>query len=122
MRIAEFTGCDTSGTNGSGAIVQAVGNTGSTSPATVTLSAFGASGNATFGLFGGALNNAFTVGSGFTQDQQQSSAQPLRKLTEYLLGNDTSVDCTFTDMNWGGIAVELKASTILTGAIAANYL
>ena len=49
--IQEFANVDTSGTNGSGAIVQTVSNTATATSVTVTLAAFGATDNATYGAF-----------------------------------------------------------------------
>src|SRR3990172_9474633 len=51
--LSSFAGVDTSGTHGSGAIVQsATANGASVSTLTVTLAAFSSANNATFGAFG----------------------------------------------------------------------
>jgi len=66
--VEEFTGVDTSGTNGSGAIVQHASTTVSASNGTTTLSAFADASNATFGAWaaGGTTTN-ITPGSGMTE-------------------------------------------------------
>lgn len=114
--VVEFTGVDTSGSNGSGAVVQSANNTGTSASLTVTLSAFSDASNATYGAFAdfrdlSSGTNTFTVGTGFTQahavNDQIGYRQDLG--TEYLLGNDTSVDGSFSSVdNIGAIAIEIK--------------
>lgn len=111
----EFQGVDTSGTNGSGAIVQSHdGFAFGASSVTVTLNAFGNVNNATFGAF--QIKDfglaGLTAGAGFTlgQGSNQGAGAP-SVTTEYKLSNDTTVDisCTTTS-NLGGFAVEIKAA------------
>ena len=97
---------DTTGTNGSGAIVQSVTNTGTGTSLAVTLAAFGSADNSALGFFGTENAGSFTVGSGFTQIHALDVS-----LTEHKL-NDTSVDATYSvSGNWAGIATEVKAAT-----------
>lgn len=113
--LEEFTGMDTSGTNGSGAIVQSTTNkdeAGSASSLTVTLGAFSSEANATFGVFGtGNDTDGHVVGSGFTLAGNSPGAgvNGLSTTTEFRLDNDTSVDMTLTSgVQFGGIAIEIK--------------
>ena len=102
---------DTTGANGSGAIVQSVATlfTAVTS-ASVTLAAFGSADNATYGMFGRANNEAITQGSGFTLIHNPFGATPNTSLmTEFRNDNDTGVDASWvTSSNCRGIAVEIK--------------
>lgn len=110
--IAECTGTDTSGTNGSGAIVQSATNLVEPGTSlTVTLGAFGSANNATFGAFGNSTNQAVTPGTGFTElaEQQNSEGQTLQ--VQWRNNNDTSVDASWASVDAGGIAIEIKAST-----------
>ena len=109
--VFEITGVDTSGTNGSGAIVQSVKNgdpANSNSP-TLTLSAFGSANNMAVGFFHHFANEVTTPGSGFTEIHDlQLSESAAGNQTEYKL-NDTTVDASWaTVSDWLGIAVEVK--------------
>jgi len=127
VHVLEFTGVDTSGTNGSGAVVQSA-KTGPSSgtSATVTLAAFGSANNATFGAFG-RLNsavNAATPGTGFTESFDNGNdygSWAAMMMAEYLLGNDTTVDYSWSGTyNVGGVAIEVKAATSGTDVLLAN--
>ncbi len=98
---------DTSGTNGSGAFVQTVKNTGTGTALTATLAAFGSTNNVGLAAFAADGSGTFTVGSGFTQLDNVDEAL----LTEYKL-NDNTTDATYsTSVTWGAIASEIKAAT-----------
>ncbi len=108
--ITEFASMITAGTDGAGAIIQS----GVTSAATgttglVTLGAFTATENATFGAFGRALEEVSAPGSGFTElSDSQVSAEALSLETEWRNDNDTTVDATWsTSSRWMGIGVEI---------------
>lgn len=116
--LDEFTGIDTSGTNGSGATVQSATNkdeAGATS-LTVTLAAFGSSNNATYGSFGwDGSTSTGSQGSGFTLVKNQNdSGTDLSSLTEFRSDNDTSVDSSYSPAAGliGGIAIEIKAAAV----------
>lgn len=125
-QVNQASGVDTSGTNGSGAIVQSATNKDEVSGGgtlTVTLSAFSNSNNATFGAFAcDTVGAGPTVGSGFTMigsndDQSNTVSQ---SGSEWKSTNDTSVDMTFASAagaKMGGIAVEIKAlgGTVVKG-------
>lgn len=112
--IDEFDGVDTSGTNGSGAIVQTADSTaGINASIEITLGAFSDAGNATYGGFGCAGDTGI-AGTGFTiLGQGGSFANSLAVASEFKDSNDTSVDLTWQDdpaQSSGGTAVEIKAA------------
>lgn len=116
--LDEFTGMDTSGTNGSGAIVQTVtakDETGSATSITATLAAFASASNATYGAFAHvAPTNGQTAsaGSGFT-----ALASPVDTtiglIAEFKTTNDTTVDGSISGVSYelGMIAVEIAAAS-----------
>lgn len=116
--LDEFTGMDTSGTNGSGAIVQTVtakDETGSATSITATLAAFASASNATYGAFAHvAPTNGQTAsaGSGFT-----ALASPVDTtiglIAEFKTTNDTTVDGSISGVSFelGMIAVEIAAAS-----------
>jgi hypothetical protein len=113
--VDQSSGVDTSGTNGSGAIVQSAKNqdvAGTATGLVVTLAAFGSSDNATFGVFGTDEVATLTIGSGFNQLAKINGAStPVSILTEWKSTNDTSVDATTGAAVFiGGIAIEIKAA------------
>lgn len=121
--VVEFGGVDTSGTNGSGAIVQSANN-GANNAASllVTLAAFSGLGNATFGAFGTIADaTSLAVGTGFTQlHQERATGEVTRMLTEWRSDNDTSVDASISagTTDWAAVAVEIKASPVTVHDVA----
>ena len=120
--IFEAGGVDTSGTNGSGAVVQSAKGSGTDTTLTVTLGAFDALPNATVGVFGWDVNTDANlgVGTGFTEVGRADTggAENISSFAEYLLGNDTSVDATNSaSVAVGGIAIEVKASVAVSNPI-----
>lgn len=112
--IVQYDGTSLIGTDGSGALVQAVSNAsiGIDTSLTVTLAAFSGVGNATVGGFGVSFNSAGlpAVGSGFTATGQFNQTSPnLSIASEFNAGNDTTVDMNVgaSTTNWLGIAAEL---------------
>lgn len=111
--VAGFSDVDTSGSDGAGAIVQAL-NTGAGDSGTsnsVTLAAFGSANNAGYGALAHQSNEAVTAG--ITNEIHDvfgnSPANGLQ--TEWEL-NQTLIDWSWaTSCPNGGIAVEIKAST-----------
>lgn len=112
--VIECSGTDTSGTNGSGAVVQSA--TDLIEPGTsltVTLAAFGSANNATLGVFGIGDNIAVTPGSGFSELAEQlvsDGGLDTGLQVEWLVSNDTTVDASWTSIDAGGIAIEIKAA------------
>lgn len=122
--VKEFGGVDTSGTNGSGAVVQsATGSASSASSVSATLAAFGSTDNATYGAAGtktGSTSSAITStpGTGFTEIHDLYSYDSTFNFvnschSEWRVDNDTSVDMTFdrTADVLGMVAVEIKAAS-----------
>lgn len=110
--LVEFDGVDTSGTDGSGAIVQT--NTGSGTSETsgsVTLAAFSGASNATVGLIGLSANNAITEGGAFTELGEGLSTEGNRVQSQWVASNQTTVDWTFAAATWRAWAAELKIAT-----------
>ena len=128
--IDQFSGIDTSGTNGSGAIVQAVTNywnPTSSSPVTVTLSAFGSSTNATYGVFSEhGFVSSIGTGTGFSSLSSNvtsyASSYYLIQSTEWKNSADTTVDMTlnYTGSEVGGIGIEIKEYVAAGGAPEVN--
>lgn len=116
--LDEVSGMDTSGTNGSGAIVQ-FANNGTlgvgANDLTATLSAFGSINNATFGAIsidGDESNKIVDPGSGFTAVAQQGNTGTNISInTQFRAHNDTTVDM-YVDVGSeiGIIAIEIKSS------------
>jgi hypothetical protein len=121
--IDQFSGVDTSGTNGSGAIVQSVPAKDETPPTslTVTLSAFSNANNATYGAFAESNGYVQSAGSGFTELASPEASVQIGALTEWKSGEDTSVDYSITSASGvGGIAIEIKALAPLIDAYSAT--
>lgn len=113
--ICEFGNVDTGGTNGSAAVVQSVTNLAlAATSLTVTLGAFGSTGNATAGGFYTRGNGSADLvpGSGFTQLGEVVQVDTSEgMLSEWRNDNDTSVDASWGNLeDIGGIAVEIKFS------------
>lgn len=113
--IVEFTGMDTSGTNGSGAIVQSASTRGDAQTGlTPTLGAFGSVNNATFACFAGAANNAITEEGGWTELSDagfdDAGVDIYRMQAQFLASNDTSPNATWTSMDSAALSIEIKAA------------
>lgn len=111
--IDQFSGVDTSGTNGSGAIVQSVtGTEYALDTLTINLAAFSSANNATYGVASNGDSGNFTAGTGFTQVGATGSTTPLiNTMSQFRNDNDTSVTFLGTALwTMGGIAVEIKAA------------
>lgn len=116
--VDQFSGTDTTGTNGSGAIVQSTTNvdtTGLSTTFTVTLAAFSNASNATFGAVEMDTYVAtVSPGSGFTQlgTNNAEGSTNLGIFTEWTSANDTTVDITDgAASSFTGVAIEIKAPT-----------
>ena len=111
--ISQWTGVDASGGNGAAAIVQAVSGRGDASNGlALTLAPLGAAGNVAYGVFG-TSNKVLgvTPGAGFTKIAESSSGEsPGADLLAEWLANQTLVNATWTVLNGGGLAVEIKAA------------
>lgn len=116
--VDEASNVSTSGTNGSGAIVQSSTNddeSGSATGLTTTLSTFSDSYNATYGSFGLDTQNSPSAGSGFSMVGQEDNgfSNSMGHITEFKSTNDTSVDVSNNAQTTliGGVAVELAPTT-----------
>lgn len=118
--IDEIDGVDTSGINGSAAIVQSATAqfaSGATS-GTVSLAAFAdATNNAAYGVFDVQSSSSgvvsYTAGTGFTK-LGEDTGNVATLASEYRVGQDTTVDMTWSGASVfrsAGIAVELKAAS-----------
>lgn len=93
-----------------GFLVQVAKATGNSTTPSVTLSAFAASANCTFGAIGIANTSGVTPGTGFTELADATAATPAQGLeTEWRVDNDTSVDATVTSGQWAIIGIEVAA-------------
>lgn len=114
--VDEVTGMDTSGTNGSGAIVQFATNKDETvtaSTLTVTLAAFASSTNACYASF--AQDNPTTTTAtpkiGFTE-LADTAVSSISTQTEYKATSDTTPSYSYNTLPMmGGIALEIKEAT-----------
>lgn len=120
VSVSEYDGVDTSGTHGSGAVVQSgTGTAGSGTAMSVTLAAFGdATNNAAFGAFGQKSNATFTADTaeGYAEIHNVTFNTPnSRHGTEWKVGQDLAVEATAgSSAEWGGIAIEIKAAAVTT--------
>lgn len=116
--IIEFSGVDTSGTDGSGAVLQnATGSDDAAGPAglTITLPSAIGSGNATAGGFGNNSNvPSISPGAGYTAFSEVNTSNPNLDLrAEWRADGNTNVRATQTGAHpIAGIAVEIKASSL----------
>lgn len=113
LAVCQFTGVDTSGSNGSGAVVQAATNAANaTANPNVTLAALDASAlNAVFACFGKSTNPFSGVAEGgWTEDLDTGHGIPASGfyLCHRLLTTDNTVVVTSASGDWGGIAIEIK--------------
>lgn len=119
--VAQFTGVDTSGTNGSGAIAGSViASPASASSVNVALSPTPTAGNAIFGAIApGATVTAMTAGSGFTLLGSTTISAPVNSLfTEYDVTDPlaTAVTGSWTTAAVSRVVgVEVKAAPVAGG-------
>lgn len=115
--VTEFDGVDTSGANGSGAVVQAKDfrTTSSTNPVTITYTgAFGSATNGGYAAFStGSGAATATPRTGWTELQDTAVAGTAALETQWRATSDTAADATLnsTGLTVVGVAVELKEAT-----------
>lgn len=114
--IAEFGNVDTSGSNGSGAVVQSGKSSGTSTTPLVTLSAFGSTDNATYGAEGTFPKTPVSAGSGFTliHNAGNDPGTTISCGTEWKNTNDTTVDFTTSGNQWGCVGLEIKFTAPVT--------
>jgi hypothetical protein len=110
IQVLSLQGCDQSGSNGSGAIVQSL--TGAVTAGTalsVSLSAFADARNVCAGAIGGDVNNQTTNGGGFTEwNEQGQAALDIRLQVQSAAGLNVC-PWTFGSRDAAAIVVEIKA-------------
>ena len=119
--IVEYDGVDTSGTDGSGAVVQSATATAASTSLTVTLAAFASANNVATGGFSTIANSTYTAGGGFSIYGSAVQATNLSIATEGLPANDTTVDISVASTTIAGIAVEVRKKTC-TDPSPADYV
>jgi hypothetical protein len=127
--VAEFDGVDTSGTNGSGAIVQSVtaGSAAAGTSISVTLATLADPNNASVGLIGHDTASVITGGSGYTMLGQDSaigtSCNTYHTSLESQVPGSTTVDGTFaSSLERVAIGVEVKAAANVQAPQTVNPL
>jgi hypothetical protein len=112
--VGQFRFADTTGTNGSGAIVQSTTNRAdSGANPVITLSALASARNGVFGWLGNAVNGfGGTNETNWSEDYDGGYNTPATGgyATHISPTSDNTVNVTMTAANWGGIAVEVKAA------------
>lgn len=109
--LVECAYVDTTGTNGSGAVVQSVVAAGTGLTGLATLAAFGNVNNATVGFFGHSTQESVTPGAGFGEVNELAFNGMVLE-AEFRDTNDTTVDATWaTSSTWAAIGIEVKAGT-----------
>lgn len=113
-QVTEYDGVNTSGTNGSGAVLQSVPSTNNpSSSASATLAAFGSVNNATAAGMSADGSVTFTAGTGFAVLGQVGGGSTASTVgSEFKPTNDTSVDWTSSVSDaLCTVAIEIKAAS-----------
>ncbi len=117
--VDEFSGIKTTGSNGSGAIVQSAtsGGSGATS-LSITLAAFAdATNNASFGSFVHGTSESTTPEAGYTELSDQNNSSTGAQV-EWKLTQDLGVSASWASSSaCAGIAAEIASVVIVTVAI-----
>jgi len=113
--LLEFTGADTSGTNGSGAIVRsATSQASKVKTLSVPLAAFGSAANRPVAFFSHVANEATTPGAGYTEldDGNHSSPNTGAQLEWHATAAQTTPSASWSKkQDCGGFAIEVKAAS-----------
>jgi len=128
--IQQFLGAATSGTNGSGAIVQANADQRTavtSSNPSVTLVAFASSANATYfntAWLGASTGDTVTVPSSYTALGSEATNAPVSNMfTMWYNGNDTFPNVqTTAAVIWGSVGAEIKLATATATVVRAAGL
>jgi hypothetical protein len=121
--VSQWTGAETSGVNGAGAIVQTGSSRGDgVSGLTVPLTAFGNPNNVAYGVFGVRSSvPAVSPGTGFTEISEQASGEfAAGDLQAEAATNRNTIAATWSALNAGALGVEIKAAGSGSGAITAT--
>lgn len=127
ISVVEFQDADTSGSNGSGAIVQHVTNSADTTTnPTITYTTPTLPGtNALFFAYGDSVNSSSdsTPPSGFTEIEELAYATPSTGgafMYRLLAPATTAVTATASSRSWGCVGVEVKPATLTCGVMVAD--
>lgn len=108
--VEEVDGIDTSGTNGSGAIVQTAGATTASGAleAIVNFDFAMAAGNSAYAAFGHQVQEVKTPRAGWTESADVTVVSLASLQTQYIIGTDTAASATWVSgSRAGGIVLEL---------------
>jgi protocatechuate 3,4-dioxygenase beta subunit len=111
--VSQWSGVETSGVNGAGAIGQTGSSRGdAVSGLTVPLTAFANPNNVAYGVFGvRSPGLAVTPGAGFAELSEQPSAEsPPSDLEAEWATNANTIAATWSALNAGALGVEIKAA------------
>lgn len=108
--IREYSGTDTTGTNGSGAVVQTVTNTGTGTAVSASMAAWGDTTNNAADLGVVAITSpTISPEAGWTAYTQQTDFGTMRNM--WRIGQDTTPTATLSASDaWAAMATEIKAS------------
>jgi protocatechuate 3,4-dioxygenase beta subunit len=112
--VSQWTGVETSGINGAGAIGQSGSNQADAGTGlSVALSPFGSAANVAYGVFGVSSQVlAVNPGSGFTEiDEQPANESAKGDLQAEWAVNRNTIDATWTNLRGGALGLEIKATT-----------
>jgi hypothetical protein len=108
--LDDADGVDTSGTNGSGAVVQSVTASANDVTVTATLAAFSDASNAGFGFFAHEQAEGKTPGTDGVELADVTTISFCSASSQYQLATDTTCDASWTTLRRAGVvAVEVKA-------------
>jgi hypothetical protein len=119
--VSQWTGVETSGTNGGNAIAQAASARGdNVTGLVVTLGAFATPGNVAYGTFGVRRSTAgITPGAGFTEIAERPSGEtPPSDLEAERSTGDRTIDAQWSKANGGAIGLEIKAASPSSNPVA----
>jgi hypothetical protein len=119
--VSQWTGVETSGTNGGNAIAQAASARGdNVTGLVVTLGAFATPGNVAYGTFGVRRSTAgITPGAGFTEIAERPSGEtPPSDLEAERSTSDRTIDAQWSKANGGAIGLEIKAASPSSNPVA----
>lgn len=115
FHLSEWSGVDTTGTDGAGALVQVGGDSGSSqTTGTVNLSTFGSANNAAYGAISHNQAEGANPESGYTE-LGDTNFGDTALISLWKVGQDLTVTATWaTSANWRGVSAEIKASLSVT--------
>ena len=115
FHLSEWSSVDTTGTDGSGAIVQNGGDSGTTNTTgTANLAAFGSGSNAAYAVFGHNSAENATPESGYTE-LGDTFLGDTGMISEWKVGQDLTINATWaSSTNWRSVSLEIKFAAVTT--------